>query len=121
LSRSIRIPVSASTLSSTCRFVALSWRLSAFADSPSLGDVGVEDVAGGRQEPCPLLDRKLSQEAAVADDRLERLDRDPQGIGGVAVVAVFHGSERSEAEGLDSTPCQPVRTSTRSSSSTRRP
>ena len=62
-----------------------------------LGDVRVEHRARGREEASPLLHREAPQEAAVTNDRLERLDRRSQRIRGAVVVAVRHALEGSEA------------------------
>jgi len=54
------------------RSLALAQR---FAPPPPLDDVGLEDVAGRGEQPRPFLHRERAEDAAVADDRLEHLDR----------------------------------------------
>ena len=42
-----------------------------------LDDVRVEDVAGRGEQPVPILERQVAEQAAVSNDRFERLDRLP--------------------------------------------
>ena len=65
--------------------------------SPALDDARVEDVAGGREQPRALLDRKPLQDAAIADDRFERLDGVAQRLRGVRLLLDRHGDEGSVA------------------------
>ena len=96
-SRSTRMPVSASTFSSCRCFAAFSRRRSAFPQLAPLDDVRVEDVTGCGEEPMPILERQVAEQAAVSNDRFEHLDRLPQ-AGGVPVLLRFrHGPEGSRA------------------------
>jgi len=61
---------------------------------PSL-EVGLVQLPGGGEKPSPLLNRQPSQESAVADDSLERLDRRTESgralIGGALPVSDSFG------------------------------
>ena len=45
----------------------------------------------------PILERQVAEQAAVANDRFERLDRLPQSGGVPVLVRLRHGPEGSRA------------------------
>ena len=65
--------------------------------SAPLDDVRVEDVTGCGEEPMPILERQVAEQAAVANDRFEHLDRLPQAGGGPVLLRLRHGPEGSRA------------------------
>ena len=76
-----------------CGLLALLRRLH---PTPPLDDVGIEDAPGRVEQPRALLDGEPFQHAAVAHDRLERLDGGFQALGsaGGVVVAVARHRQR---------------------------
>ena len=53
---------------------------------PPGDDVGVEDVAGGGEEPRPLVLGQRTEQPPVSNDRLERLGGQPQPLGRLVLV-----------------------------------
>ena len=78
LSRSTRMPVSAS-IDSSARDARVALLLALRLREPApLDDVRVEDVGRRREQPRALLDRQRAEQAAVVRDRLEQLGRRAQ-------------------------------------------
>ncbi len=59
-------------------------------EPPPLDDVGVVHVARGREQPGPLLEGQLLEQAAVGDDLLERVGDGLQARGDAVLLTLGH-------------------------------